>query len=69
MSCDQVRWKFNALTKKYKECIDNNSASGRGAMTFEFYDQLEEIFDQQSKAVGTCVMSSTRPLKNSEASI
>jgi len=66
---NSVRWKFNALTKKYKECVDNNSASGRGAMTFEFYDQLEEIFGQQSNAIGTYVMSSTLPLKNSEASI
>lgn len=56
MSCDQVRWKFNSLIKKYKECIDNNSASGRGAMNFEFYDQLEEIFGRQSNAVGTYVM-------------
>lgn len=67
MSCDQVRWKFNALTKKYKECVDNNSASGRGAMNFEFYDQMEEIFGRQSNAIGS-VVSSTLPSKNSEAS-
>lgn len=68
MSCDQVRWKFNTLMKKYKECIDNNSASGRGAMNFEFYDQMEEIFGRQSNAVGTCVRSSTLPSNNSDTS-
>jgi len=29
MSIDQVRWKMNALIKKYKACVDNNSKSGR----------------------------------------
>ena len=49
MSMDQVRWKINALIKKYKECVDNNSKSGRGLMTFEWFDRLEEIFGQQKK--------------------
>ncbi|KAL6265769.1 hypothetical protein P5V15_002580 [Pogonomyrmex californicus] len=47
MSMDQVRWKINALIK-YKECIDNNSKSGRSLMTFEWFD---EILRQQKNAV------------------
>lgn len=49
MTSDQVRWKINALIKKYKECVDNNSKSGRVNVTFEFYDQLEEILGQEKR--------------------
>lgn len=50
MTADQVRWKMNALIKKYKECIDNNSKSGRNPKTFEWFNQLNEIFGQQNFA-------------------
>jgi len=44
MSSQQVRWKMNALTKRYKECVDSNNKNGRGAVQFEWFDQLDEIF-------------------------
>ncbi|KYN17301.1 hypothetical protein ALC57_10427 [Trachymyrmex cornetzi] len=44
MTADQTRWKFNALLKKYKECVDNNSTSGRSPMTFDYFNEMQEIF-------------------------
>jgi len=61
MSIDQVRWKINALTKKYKECVDNNSKSGRNPMIFEWFDQMDEIFGKQTNATATHTMSSGFP--------
>ncbi|XP_071629089.1 uncharacterized protein [Temnothorax longispinosus] len=58
MTTDQVRWKMNALIKKYKECVDNNCKSGRSPMTFEWYDQLDEIFGQQGNAAASHTVSS-----------
>ncbi|KAL6254781.1 hypothetical protein P5V15_014111 [Pogonomyrmex californicus] len=57
MSMDQVRWKINALIKKYKECTDNNSKSGRSLMTFEWFDQLERFYDNKKCCCKTyCVI-------------
>lgn len=61
MSVDQVRWKINALTKKYKECVDNNSKSGRNPMTFEWFDQMDEIFGKEKNAIAIHTMSSGFP--------
>lgn len=36
---DQVRWKINALTKKYKDCIDN----GQGSTTFKYFNEMHQI--------------------------
>ncbi|KYM94604.1 hypothetical protein ALC62_14762 [Cyphomyrmex costatus] len=58
VSADQVRWRMNYLTKKYKECIDNNLKSGRGTMTFEFFDQMENIFGCKKSAAATYTISS-----------
>lgn len=55
---DQVRWKINALIKKYKECIDNNSKSGRSLMTFKWFNQMDEILGQQRNAVSGHIVSS-----------
>jgi hypothetical protein len=43
MSPQQVRWKMNALTKRYKECVDSNNKTGRGTTQFQWFDQLDEI--------------------------
>ncbi|XP_011641614.1 uncharacterized protein LOC105430010 [Pogonomyrmex barbatus] len=48
MSSQQVRWKMNALTKRYKECIDSNNKTGRGAVEFQWFDQLDEIFGKNN---------------------
>lgn len=58
MSTDQVRWKINALIKKYKECVDNNSKSGRSFMTFKWFDQMDEIFNQGKNAITNHTFSS-----------
>jgi len=65
MSIDQVRWKINALTKKYKECVDNNSKSGRNP--FEWFDQMDEIFGKQTNAIATHTMSSGFPQMTSNS--
>jgi len=44
VTADQTRWKFNALLKKYKECIDNNSKSGRNPMTFAYFNEMQDMF-------------------------
>lgn len=50
MTNDQVRWKINALVKKYKEVVDNNSKSGRARMEFEWYEQMDEILGSRQRA-------------------
>ena len=47
MTADQTRWKFNALLKKYKECVDNNSKSGRSPMTFAYFDEMQDMFSHR----------------------
>lgn len=44
VTADQTRWKFNALLKKYKEYIDNNSKSGRSPMTFAYFNEMQDMF-------------------------
>lgn len=39
VTTDQVRWKINALTKKYKDCIDN----GQGTMSFKYFNEMHQI--------------------------
>ncbi|KYN21773.1 PREDICTED: uncharacterized protein LOC108759609 [Trachymyrmex cornetzi] len=58
VSADQVRWRMNYLMKKYKECIDNNLKFGRGTMTFEFFDQMEDMFGHKKSAAATYTTSS-----------
>lgn len=45
MTPQQVRWKFNRLQEKYKKCLDNNRKSGRAHMTFEYFREMDEIFN------------------------
>ncbi|XP_045453140.1 uncharacterized protein LOC123662329 [Melitaea cinxia] len=44
---DQVKWKFNHLNNKYKQCIHKNKKSKRAHMTFEYYEQFEQIFHKE----------------------
>lgn len=67
MSNDQVRWRMNYLMKKYKQCIDNNLKSGRGTMSFEFFDEMENIFGCKKAAMATYSLSSNLPLKISKS--
>lgn len=41
---DQVRWKINALTKKYKDCIEN----GQGQMSFKYFNEMHQILGRFS---------------------
>ncbi|XP_072944055.1 uncharacterized protein [Epargyreus clarus] len=41
MSPDQVRWKINALTKRYKQCIDSGQHN-----KFKYFTQLNKIYAQ-----------------------
>lgn len=63
MSADQVRWRINYLTKKYKECIDNYSKSGRSTITLDFFNEMEQIFGYEKNASATYTLSSDLPSK------
>ncbi|XP_045510619.1 uncharacterized protein LOC123705689 isoform X2 [Colias croceus] len=59
VTADQVKWKFNRLNNKYKECIDNNNMSGRAHMTFEYYEQFQEIFHKENNVATSSTFSSS----------
>ncbi|XP_063377871.1 uncharacterized protein KIAA2012-like [Cydia fagiglandana] len=40
---DQVRWKINALTKKYKDCIENGQQ-----MSFKYFNEMHQILGRFS---------------------
>lgn len=65
VTADQTRWKFNALLKKYKECIDNNSKSGRNPMTFAYFNEMQDMFGHRKNincdhVIGSSVFGSKR---------
>jgi len=62
-----VRWKFNTLTRKYKDCVDNNKRTGTGAMTFKFFDHMENILGNRRTVQGQSTISSTFTKKNSKS--
>ncbi|CAH2086688.1 unnamed protein product [Euphydryas editha] len=41
MTSDQVRWKINALTKKYKQCLDTGQH-----MKFKYFKEMDNIYAQ-----------------------
>lgn len=43
MTADQVRWKINALTKKYKQCIDSEC---RQYEKFKYFKEMDSIYSQ-----------------------
>ncbi|KAJ0180376.1 hypothetical protein K1T71_003780 [Dendrolimus kikuchii] len=47
VTTDQVRWKINALTKKYKDCRD----TGQGAMAFKFYNEMHQILGRYNENI------------------
>ncbi|XP_049866981.1 uncharacterized protein LOC126367489 [Pectinophora gossypiella] len=51
---DQVRWKINALTKKYKDCVDN----GQGSSSFKYYNEMHHILGRYSDDTGTYRLAS-----------
>lgn len=51
---DQVRWKINALTKKYKDCIDN----GQGSVAFKYFNEMHQILGRHSEDSGTYRLAS-----------
>jgi len=44
---------MNYLIKKYKECVDNNLKSGRSSKSFEFFNEIENIFGCKKTAIVT----------------
>ncbi|XP_039313294.1 uncharacterized protein LOC120359530 [Solenopsis invicta] len=73
MSPQQVRWKMNALTKRYKECVDSNNKTGRGTTEFQWFDQLDEILGNNKNTAKPaytvssklCSVSTSKNKKNS----
>lgn len=39
VTSDQVRWKINALTKRYKDCVDN----GQKSSDFKYFNEMHQI--------------------------
>ncbi|XP_059050144.1 uncharacterized protein LOC131845124 [Achroia grisella] len=52
---DQVRWKVNALTKKYKDCIDN----GQGSTTFKYFNEMHQILGRYNNEDNAYRLAST----------
>lgn len=52
------------LTRKYKDCVDNNKKTGAGAMTFKFFDHMENILGDRKTIQGQSTISSTFVKKN-----
>lgn len=59
-----MRWKFNTLTRKYKDCVDNSKITGTVAMTFKFFDHIENILGDRKTVQGQSTISSTFAKKN-----
>ncbi|KAL0893694.1 hypothetical protein ABMA27_013845 [Loxostege sticticalis] len=51
---DQVRWKINALTKKYKDCIDN----GQGQAVFKYFNEMHQILGRHNDESGNYRLAS-----------
>lgn len=51
---DQVRWKINALTKKYKDCVDN----GQGTIAFKYFNEMHQILGRYNEDSGTYRLAS-----------
>lgn len=49
-----MRWKINALTKKYKDCIDN----GQGSVAFKYFNEMHQILGRHSEDSGTYRLAS-----------
>ncbi|RVE54818.1 hypothetical protein evm_000585 [Chilo suppressalis] len=54
VTADQVRWKINALTKKYKDCIDN----GQEELGFKYFNEMHQILGQNNETGGSYRLSS-----------
>lgn len=51
---DQVRWKINALTKKYKDCVDN----GQETIAFKYFNEMHQILGRYNEDSGTYRLAS-----------
>ncbi|XP_023951168.2 uncharacterized protein LOC112055336 [Bicyclus anynana] len=51
---DQVRWKINALTKKYKDCIDN----GQGSTAFKYFNEMHHFLGRYNEDSGAYRLAS-----------
>lgn len=49
---DQVRWKINALTKKYKRCIENGSSN-----KFKYFQVMDQIYAKHNLTGSTYTIS------------
>lgn len=54
VTSDQVRWKINALTKRYKDCVDN----GLNSSDFKYFNEMHQILGRYSDDTGTYRLAS-----------
>lgn len=48
VTSDQVRWKINALTKRYKDCVDN----GQNSSDFKYFNEMHQILGRYNDDTG-----------------
>ncbi|CAH2264552.1 uncharacterized protein LOC120624449 isoform X2 [Pararge aegeria] len=51
MSADQVRWKINALTKRYKQCVDIGQP-----VKFKYFKEMDDIYAKHNLDCDTFVL-------------
>lgn len=49
-----MRWKINALTKKYKDCIEN----GQGNLAFKYFNEMHQILGRYNDDNGVYRLAS-----------
>lgn len=65
LSGPQVNNKFQTLVRSYKS-VDNNKKTGRGRKSFEFEEQMEEIFQKSKRINPDILLTETEVIKSNE---
>lgn len=59
-----MRWKINALTKKYKDCIDNR----QGALAFKYFNEMHQILGRYNEESTYRLASGVHPVDTDDPS-
>lgn len=62
MSPDQVRWKINALAKKYKQCVDNGKHE-----KFRYFKEMDNIYAQYNVDCDSFTLQNAEVLQKRKA--
>lgn len=64
LSGPQVNNKFQTLVRSYKSVVDNNKKTGRSRKSFEFEEQMEEIFQKSKRINPDILLTETEVIKS-----